>query len=491
MKSGKSSHGIQLAIIVGVFAASLVVGQRQASADAKAQIDKKVADAMENYDLMDFEVAKKLLNQAIVIAKKNRVAKKRYMARVYLTLGIVHFSGLKDKEAAKLEFINAVEIDKGIKIPKVYKTGPMEALLNEAKKEFGGRATSTGGTGGTGGGSSEPSVDCGSLSGIAHTIVDTAPAGADKAVSAHVAGSLGASKVVLHYRPKGAANFSEVKMGKSGDCGYKATIPGKAIRGDFMHYYVAAYNSRGKQVARKGSSGSPNVIEILASTSDGGTGSDGGGLDTENPLAKGGGSVKRKSTGGGGVKKGLTGGTNTSKLFISVAVGTGAGFVTGNTEQEQNEVGCCVAPALLHLFPEIGYFVSPTTSLSVAFRLGFTIGANIQGHSTGAPAALLRLRKSLSEDGNGLQLNASIGGGIIRHTVKLANAPAEMDTDTTATGPVFIGGGAAYTKPMGGSLKFVAELNAIAGIPIVEEFGGVKPNFALHVDVNIGFMFGF
>ncbi len=493
MKSGKLKTKVVVTVAAAavMFMGTALVSNTDAHANSRAKkaIKKMVDNAMENYDLMEFEDAKKLLSKAIVHAKKKRVSKAKWMAWVHVRLGIVYFAGLKDKESAKLEFINAVEIDKNVQIPAEYKTGAMVAILKSAKKEFGGKS-STGNTGTSGGGgSNEPSVDCGALTSMAHTIVDETPGGKSKGLMAHVSGKLRASKVVLHYRPKGDANFTQVKMSKSGECGFKGTIPGKVLKGDFLHYYIAAYNKKGKQIARKGSSGSPNVIEITAAVGGSGGGS-GGGIDTENPLAKGGGSGGGSKS-GGSVKKSLTG-KSKSSLFISVAVGTGAGFVTGNTEQEQNEVGCCVAPALLHLFPEIGYFMSPTTSISLAFRLGFTIGANIQGHSTGAPAALLRFRKALSEDGNGLQLNAAIGGGIIRHTVKLKNAadPA-MDTDTTATGPLFIGGGAAYTKPLSGSLKFVFEANAIAGVPVVEEFGGVTANFALHLDVNIGFMFGF
>jgi len=490
MKSGNLKTKLVVTLVAAAVAfTGTMLMANDAQANPKKKIKKYVSEAMENYDLMEFEDAKKLLSKAIVHAKMNKVAKKKFMAEVHLKLAIVYFAGIKDKESAKLEFINAVELDKNIKIPAVYKTGSMASVLKKARKEFGGKSSGGGSTTSTG--PDEPSVDCDSLKSMAHTMVDTAPSGADRKMTAHVAGSLKASKVVLHYRSKGDANFTQKKMAKSGDCGYNAKIPAKSVKGDFVHYYIAAYNRKGKQIARKGSSGSPNVIEIVAGSSGGGSSSDGGGVDTENPLAKGGGgggSVKKKS--GGSVGKSLLR-PSKSSLFLSVAVGTGAGFVTGNTEQEQNEVGCCVAPALFHVFPEIGYYMSPKTSISLAFRLGFTVGANIQGHSTGAPAALLRLRKSMSEDGNGIQLNAAIGGGIIRHTVKLANADPAMDTDTTATGPLFVGGGAAYSKGIGGSLKFVLEANAIIGVPIVSEFGGVKPNFAVHLDLNVGFLFGF
>jgi len=206
------------------------------------------------------------------------------------------------------------------------------------------------------------------------------------------------------------------------------------------------------------------------------------------------------SGGGGGGSSGSVGGGVTvgpkkpAKVFLNVAVGTGGGFVTGVTEQQANEVKCCFAPALLHVFPEVGFYVSPKTSIGAAFRMGFPIGANIPGHSTAAPAALIRIRQSLGEGQDGLQVVGSIGGGVLRNTIKLSEAPADMNTDIVASGPLLIGAGAAYTKALGGPIKFVAEANAIAGIPVIDKLGadpGFNLNFGVQVDVNLGLMFGF
>src|SRR5205807_1147850 len=43
------------------------------------------------------------------------------------------------------------------------------------------------------------------------------------------------------------------------------------------------------------------------------------------------------------------------KVFIILAGGTGAGFVTGETEQQNNKVECCFAPDLAHVNGEIGF----------------------------------------------------------------------------------------------------------------------------------------
>jgi hypothetical protein len=82
----------------------------------------------------------------------------------------------------------------------------------------------------------------------------------------------------------------------------------------------------------------------------------------------------------------------------------------------------------------------------------------------------------------------------MRSTIKLTEAPPGMDTDIVATGPLLIGAGAAYAKALGGPIKFVAEVNAIAGIPVIDKLGsdpGFQLNFGVQFDVNLGLMFGF
>jgi hypothetical protein len=283
--------------------------------------------------------------------------------------------------------------------------------------------------------------------------------------------------VSLFYRADGAVDFTELAMEKGDGCSFSAEIPADAMKGDSVHYYVAALKGK-KSLASRGSSGSPNIIEL------GG----GGGAGDDNPL---GGDIS------GDVDTG-SGGGGKPTVFVSLALGTGGGYVTGSTEVAGSDVSCCFAPALLHLFPEIGYYFSRQMSVSAAFRMGFAVGANVMGHATAAPAGLLRVRYALDPTGNGLQVSGSIGGGIIRNTVKVEEAPSGMNTDTTASGPFLVGAGVGYGKPISGSMKLVGELNSMAAIPGgIKELGGcpgsgcVKPHFGLQFDVNLGVLMSF
>ncbi len=494
---------------VSALIACMLLAAAPASADAdtagtEKQIKAKNAQAMENFDLLEFEEAKRLLNEAVGMAKKANLSSP-IVARTYVNLGVVYFSGFQDVESAKLAFIEAVQIDSEIDIDKVYRTAEMTRILGETKKEYAGKkpAAAAEAEPAAGGGD----VDCKSLEGLDHQLLEQAKAGRAAKISAMVGADLNAAKVSLFYRPAGSAQFSEVEMKRTGECKFAGTLPAKAIKGDSFHYYIAAFNKKGKALASKGSSDSPNIVEVLAVA--GGSGGGKAGLvgDDENPL----GADEEPDTGKtaasttvaddsageveGGAKPSKSG---HAKLFLAVAMGTGGGYVTGATEQAQSDVGCCFAPALLHLFPEIGYFLRRNMSVSAAFRMGFPVGANLPGHATAAPAALVRFKYALDESGEGVNVTGAVGGGIIRHTIKLNMPSADGDTDTVASGPILIGAGAGYAKALGGPMRFVAELNTLAGIPgPIKELGTcpgagcVKPNFALQFDLNIGVLFAF
>lgn len=478
----------KLTLLVSAALAALMVISLAPVRDAHAndaatvkKIKKMARDAMENYDLMEVDDAKRLLNKAIALAKRKRMNSHPLTAQLYVHLGIIYFSGFQDVESAKVAFIDAISIDPKIKLNPAYKTGDMEKLLREAKREYGG-------DGGSGGSDADDApaapvsdgVDCDEVVGIAHTLVDSADAGRDKPIKAHVSADLGANKVALYYRAQGKTDFVEVKMKKKGSCAFVGTVPGSAMSGEVVHYYVAVYNKGGKVIAKKGSAASPNIIELLATS--GAVGSAGGGGDSENPL---GGSVR--SSAGGDSGETLTTKASYKSVYVSLIVGSGGGYVNGETEQARQTVSCCFAPALFHVNPEIGYRLSAKTSIGVAARIGLPVGADLPGHATAAPAGWLVVRRAFSDDG-GLELSGAVGGGIVRHTVPLAG---DMGTDTSAIGPLLVGAGLGYNKPLSGAMSFVAGLNFLAGVPVVEEIGVSPANFGVQVDANLGLQLGF
>lgn len=473
------------AIALAVLSSSAIAEADQGD-KGKKEIQAKNKKAMESFDMLEFEAARSALTEALSVARKHKLDKDKVVARVYLNLGIVEYAGLKDEAAAKSAFASAVAIDPNIQIDVAYKTEGMAELLSAVKK---GGGKSGGGERGDGdlfadGGDDGGGADCETIEGIDHTLVEAGKPGVSQTITARVGSGLGADKVTLYYRAQGSVDFTAIPMSRRGGCKFEGEIPAGAMKGDAVHYYVAAQKGK-KSLASRGSSGSPNIIELASGS---------GAVDSdENPLGGGGDSAGEVT---GGVE--TEGSSKKPTILVSLALGTGGGYVTGTTEVAGSEVGCCFAPALLHLLPEIGYYFSRQMSLSAALRMGFAVGANVMGHATAAPAGLLRLRYALDESGDGVQVSGVIGGGIIRHTVKVEEAPSGMDTDTTASGPVLVGGGVGYKKPISGSMAFVGELNTLAAVPAgIKEIGTcpgegcVKPHFGLQFDINLGVLLSF
>lgn len=461
-----------LAVATAVIVFGLV---GSAFADPKGDIQAKGREAMEAYDLMDYDAAKKSLNQALATAKKAKLDKDPLTAKIHLYLGVASFAS-GDTDAAKVAFAAAVAIDPKIQIDAAYKSPELTKLLDSVK---------SGGGGGTPATEPDPvlpgagDVDCTMVRGLEHTILDTGTIGAARQIEAHVGSDITPVKVSVMYRTEGTTEFVEGKLTKQGDCKYTGSIPAAAMKGSLIHYYVAAYDGNNKVISGKGSSGSPNIMELapgkVTATAPG---------DGEDPINKG----KDPDT---DVSGGVIVGGKAPKVYLAVAGGTGFGYVTGDTESGNMVQNCCIGTSLVVLTPELGYYINPKLSIGLAGRFGIPVGANVEGHATVAPGALLRVRYALSETGEGVRVMGQIGGGILRNTIKLDNATDGMDTDIVAQGPLLVGGGVGYLKRISKSLAFAADLSALAGIAVVDKLGTSTLNNGISADVSLGLVVGF
>ena len=451
----RASNPLLVCMVMAIVGFSVVPAVR-AEDDPRTQIAKLAIKAMENFDALEYEAARKLLDKALEIAAANHIEKDPVVARIHLDLGILSFSGdPKDVEGAKRAFIDAVKIDVNIDIDPVYATAELRDLLDEVRDKYG---------------DFTPKIDCANLTGLDHTLIDSMQAGQDRVFKANVGSDIEASKVVLHYRtsglPESSPSYREIAMKRAeSGCEYTATLPGSsAVEGGVVHYYIAVYDRRGRIAASKGSDGSPNIIDVVAVTGEG-----------DGPPDLTGKAVVQKA-----------------RFFVAAIPGTGGAFVTGRTEQNDAPVNCCFAPALFHIWLEGGYFLSPRMSVSGAFRLGFPIGANLDMHATAAPAGLIRFRYGMSETGEGLVLTAALGGGVMRQTIKLEDVVNPgMDTDTTAIGPFLLGGGVSYTRSLAGPVRLAAGADVTTGLPVVSKIGTARLNFGIQVDINLGVIVAF
>ncbi len=457
LKKTLLSLGLAITAICFVMPASAI-----ADSNDKAVI-AKTKKAMEEYDMMEFESAKTILLEAIAAGEGGD--KGVALATAYLNLGIVYYSGLDAQDDASEAFAKAVAIEPSIELGVAYSTPEMKTLLESVREETAANA----------------GADC-DVTGVSHTLIDEAVFGTAPEVLVKIGADVNASGVLLFFRSEGELEFTKVNLSKQGTCEYVGHIPTRAVQGKFVHYYVAAVDQAGKDIGHKGSSGSPNIIEVATT---GGSVT----MGDEDPLS-----------GGDDVSKnaGLIENDSGPSVFVSIGVGSGGGYVQGPTEKTRSDVNCCVGSAYLSLLPEIGYYLSSQLAISAAVRIGFPIGANVDGHATLAPAGLLRVRYSLATSGEGFQVTGALGAGIIRNVVPIDMAPEGMDADTTAMGPLLLGSGFGYNMKLSGIFHLVAEVNALAALTAgMDEIGDcpgvgcVEPKNGLQIDANLALMLAF
>jgi hypothetical protein len=461
-----------------------------AYAGPKEDIQKKTKEAMENYDLMDYAASKKTLEGALATAKKAKLDKDPVTAKVYLALGIASFAD-GDQDGAKAAFAAAVAIDSKIQIEAAYKSPELNKLLEAAKTGGNGGATKPTPDNG------EPiapagGADCAGVKGLQHAIIDTAPGGKAQPIEVLVGSDVTSQKIGVFWRGEGATEFTEGKLTKQGECKYTGEIPAGVMKGGLIHYYVAALNENGKAVASRGSSGSPNIIELTAAVAVKGAAAG----DSEDPINK---TPSKPTTTSSSseVSGGVIAGGKRPKVFFQAVGGTGFGYVSGKTEFNNPVENCCIGNSLIVLTPEIGYNASAQLAISLAGRIGFPIGANIDDpmkgkSSTMAPAVLLRARYALSKSGEGIRVMGQVGGGIIRNTIKLKESMDGQDTDIVGQGPLLLGAGVGYVKRLSGNFMFVGDLSVLGAIAVVDKLGNA-PNLGsgIGADLSVGLAVGF
>jgi hypothetical protein len=441
-----------------------------AHADPRAEVAAKTRAAMASYDAMDYEAARRQLYQALAIAKKAKLDKDPIVARVYLDLGIAQLAG-SDPEGAKVAFLSAVQIDARIAIDPAYKSAELVRMLDEARAAAGD--------------SGEPaSDDCKSVRGLQLAAIDGAHAGVAQPIEVLVGGELSPARVVVMYRPEGAIDFTEVRLTRQAGCRYTGTVPAAAMHGALVHYYVAAYDAGNKVLAARGSSGSPLALELGAAATPGhGTAEPaGGGPPPSSP--------EHGET--PGIVGTATPGPRGAKIVIAASIGTGVGYVTGKTEGENMVQKCCLGTSPVVISPEVSYRASARLSIGAVARIGLPLGANIQGHSTLAPAGFVRVGYAFSGSGDGLHVMGELGFGILRNTIQLATNMPGMDTDIVAQGPLLLGAGIGYTQHLTGPLAVVVDLDAISGLAIVDKLGtAIHLNTGISADMRLGLAFRF
>ena len=446
-----------LATVTAVSGIARAQGEDSAALEKVTKLNKKAVDEYQN---LNFEESRKALKAAIDICAQSGLENHPVTARTYIHLGIVTFTGFKQREEAVKQFRKALEIQADIKLDKILATPEVQEVFDEAVAAI--KADSK-----------PPEPAAKPADSVEHTPVTRSPQGAAIVIKATVDPSVGAKKVLLSFSADGSDDFGEKEMKEDppGSGFYVGEIPSSATQGAVVGYYIEAYGENDQVLGSKGTE--QRTLKITM-TGPGGQ-----------PLGK----VKKPPTDDE---------TDGPSLFFGLGMGSGVGWASGNGEVNSTSV---VDPAgfapskLLHFSPEIGYFLSPELLLSVQFRFQLISGANefhsanamecgdgICSPGTYAFAGLAKISYLFGE-GDFRTFVSGIGGlGTIRHVAEFLSqencGPTGDQTciDTVPSGPVFVGAGAGVLYNLTPAFALTLGTNALLGFT----------RFTFHIDLNAG-----
>jgi hypothetical protein len=186
---------------------------------------------------------------------------------------------------------------------------------------------------------------------------------------------------------------------------------------------------------------------------------------------------------------------NAGKIFIGLSVGGGFGVASGSGEEASSTshalASAGFAPAqLMHIAPEVGYFISHNLMLSLQGRYqivsGLNPGPTTCGNSpcsakSSAIAVFAKATYVMLDGDFHFFFGGSVGGGTIRH---VSNFPADRScgqgnqtcVDTLQAGPFLVGPNLGFMYDLGKTAALILALNTELGVP----------KFTFNVDANIG-----
>jgi hypothetical protein len=436
-----------LATCVLALAPAQAQGQDNAAIDKLAKINKKAVDEYQN---LNFEESRKLLQTALDGAAESGLESHPVTARTYVHMGVVLLAGFKQKDEAIKAFRKALQIQPDIKLDKSLATPEIQEVYDEAIAAQ----------------KAEPPKPAGDA--IKHQPVAQSNRGVSIPIKAIVDG---AKKVTLYFKADGADDFAEkgLREDPTGSGTWLGEIPGAATQGAALEYYLEATGADDGKLGSKGTSEEPLAVNLQ-----------GGRKKEPKPAPE----------------------PESPTWLIGLGFGSGVGWATGYGEVDSKDR---VSPAgfapsqLAHVVPEVGYFVSPTLLLSLQLRLQLVTGASTYhpgGDQCGdgvctpawyALAGLVRASYFLSEGDFRPYVAGVAGLGQIRHVAKFESVEEcglsmkETCIDTVAAGPVLVGGGGGFLYDVTPGFALTLGTNALIAFT----------TFTFHIDINAGVALSF
>jgi hypothetical protein len=460
-------------VVLTTSSTARAAAEDSAAVEKVTKLNKKAVDEYQN---LNFEEARKLLKSAIEICNQSGLENHPVTARTYIHLGIVTFTGFKQRDEAIKQFRKALEVQEDIKLDKILATPEVQEVYDEAVEQRKADLAAT---------KKPPTEPKPAGEGIDHEPVTQSRQGSPITIKASVDSSVGAKKVVLSFSADGADDFAEKEMKEDSPGTFVAEIPASATMGGRVDYFIEALGDNDTTLASKGSEKNTLKIAMLGPNGQ--------------PLVPGPRKGKKPPE-----KPAADEGPT---LFFGLSIGTGVGWTTG--KGEVNATNNVIDPPgfemsrLLHLAPEVGYYVSPDLLLSVQLRFQLITGVtdyhsdlnnpndrgcgsdNICPAGSYAFAGFARASYFFGEGDLRTYVSGDLGLGTIRHVATFKSQPfcgpnRDQDcVDTVPSGPVFAGVGAGIMYNVSPAFALTLGTNALLGFT----------KFTFHVDLNAGVAF--
>jgi hypothetical protein len=528
----KRSTAVVLSILVTAALASSARAE-----DIEKQVAKMNKRAMEDYDGLEFDSARRTLLDAVEKLRAGGLDDTPLGAKTYLNLGIVYINGFKDRNRGQQQFVNALRIKPDVKIDPAVETPELTEAYQAAAKQAAklGRITPTAPKPAAPPAPSEPPAEPAEppptgVKGLQHLPVDESRPNTPIVVRAQLGNDLGATKVFVFFRASGQGDFISAPMKNSKADEWVGVIPGDAVQGKSLQYYLEARDARGRAVANAGNAPEPFIVALNESAPPPANVPE---IELEDPAMREKLARQRKAE-----EKRST----HDHLFIFVMPGFGFGVEgAGNhtevawqlqtmqmpprySPQPVGTTGVAIAP--FHLAAEVGFLFNRHWALSLFGRFQLVTGANaqtvlgpmVQGATPkpfGAVAGLLRLRYRFLEGRFHPYLHVDIGGGDIRHMLDISSAESAQHplvdrytaatynsgytnvgiqevcadhkncTDTIALGYFLAGGGAGMWYDVASHFAVILDVNVLGAVGT----GDHQTGFNIDVQAGVGVHF--
>ncbi len=504
--------------------------------DVEKQVSRMNQKAMEDFDALEFDTARKTLIDAVSMLRGNGLDETPLAAKTYLNLGVLYVAGFKDRSRGIAQFASALKIRPELKLDPQVASPELEEAFGVAQKQAA-AARKVDNSGKPDKGKPEPPEEVKppvEVTGLVHAPVDETRPNTAIPIHAQLGTDTGATRLFVFFRGAGQEDFLSSPMKQNGN-EWVGVIPSEIVTGRTLQYYLEARDARGRAVVGAGSAPNPYIISISESAAAPGTIPE---IDVEDPLLRERLKKKREDE-----ERRQAGKRDHFFIFVMPGVGLGyepAGNHTEVAYQYQAATnsysparikfdGFALAP--FHLSVEAGGLITDHWAVSLLGRFQVVSGANAQtvgdtmqsvnptSGASGAVAGLLRVRYRFLSGRFHPYAHVDIGGGQIRHFIDLSKAesntyplvdrasadsfnndgsPAPKDptnarylhqevcsnhancTDSIALGYFLVGGGGGLWYDFAAHFAFIVDVNILGAI------GTGSSQSGMNTDIQIG-----